>query len=182
VEGGHHGLEFGSRSGGTVENTEIARYAYAGILVRDGASPSVQRCSLHHGNFGVEVSDRGKGIFSDCDLSENARGFFITRSGSPLVRRCAVHGCQFGVGVSEKGKGVFEECRIAGNLYAGVSARGGAHPRLLRCLVTGNRDVGIWVYGKAAVTVEGCDLSGNARGPFTVEAGSRVTKKDTREG
>jgi parallel beta-helix repeat protein len=182
VEGGHYGIEFGSRSGGTVEGTELTRYAYAGILVRDGADPAVQKCTVHHGNFGIEVSDRGRGVFSDCDIAGNARGFFITRSGNPLVRRCAIHDGQFGIGASEKGKGSFEECRITGNLYAGVSSRGGAHPRLLRCQVTGNRDVGIWVYEKAGATVEGCDLSGNNRGPFTIEAGSRVTKKDTREG
>lgn len=182
IEGGHYGVEFGSRSGGSLEGTEITRYAYAGILVRDGANPAVLKCTVHHGNFGIEVSDRGKGVFSDCDIAGNARGFFITRSGNPLVKRCAIHDGQFGVGASEKGKGSFEECRITGNLYAGVSARGGAHPRLMKCQVTGNRDVGIWVYEKAMATVEGCDLSGNTRGPFTIEAGSRVTKKDTREG
>jgi hypothetical protein len=99
-----------------------------------------------------------------------------------VLFRSTIHDGQFGVGASEKGKGVFEECRITGNLYAGVSARGGAHPRLTRCQITGNRDVGVWVYEKAMATVEGCDLTGNARGPFTIEAGSRVTKKDTREG
>jgi parallel beta-helix repeat protein len=97
------------------------------------------------------------------------------------VKRCAIRDGQFGVGASEKGKGTFEECRITGNLYAGVSSRRGSHPRLVRCQVTGNRDVGVWVYEKAMATVEGCDLSGNTRGPFTIEAGSRVTKKDTRE-
>jgi hypothetical protein len=182
VEGGHYGIEFGSRSRGNLESSEITRYAYAGILVREGADPAVKKCTIHQGNFGIEVSDRGKGVFEDCDIAGNARGLFITRSGNPLVRRCTIHDGQFGVGASEKGKGVFEECRITGNLYAGVSARGGAHPRLTRCQVTGNRDVGVWVYQKAMATVEGCDLSGNARGPFTIEGGSRVTKKDTREG
>ncbi|HVN66493.1 MAG TPA: right-handed parallel beta-helix repeat-containing protein [Methanomicrobiales archaeon] len=182
VEGGSYGIEFGSRSGGLVEGTEITKYAYAGILVRDGADPGVQRCTIHHGNFGIEVSDRGKGVISDCDVSGNARGFFITRSGNPVVKRCTIHDGQFGVGASEKGKGRFEECRITGNLYAGISSRGGAHPHFLRCQVTGNRDVGVWVYEKAMATVEGCDLTGNARGPFTIEAGSKVTKKDNREG
>ncbi len=182
IDGGHYGTEFGPRSGGAVEDAEITRYAYAGILVRDGADPSVRKCSLHHGNFGIEVSDRGKGVFEDCEIAGNARGIFITRSGNPLVRRCTIRDGQFGVGASEKGKGVFEECRIAGNLYAGVSSRAGAHPRLSRCQVTGNRDVGLWVYQKAMATVEGCDLSGNARGAFNIEAGSRVTRKDNREG
>jgi F-box protein 11 len=181
IDGGHHGIEFGARSGGSVENSEITRYAYAGILVRDGADPAVQRCNIHDGNFGIEVSDRGKGILEGCDIAGNARGLFITRSGNPLVKRCAIRDGQFGVGASEKGKGTFEECRITGNLYAGVSSRRGSHPRLVRCQVTGNRDVGVWVYEKAMATVEGCDLSGNTRGPFTIEAGSRVTKKDTRE-
>jgi hypothetical protein len=182
LEGGSYGIEFGSRSGGTVEGSEITKYAYAGVLIRDGADPGVQGCSVHHGNFGIEVSDRGKGVITDCDIAGNARGFFITRSGNPVVQRCIIHDGQFGVGASEKGKGSFEECRITGNLYAGVSSRGGAHPRLLRCQVTGNRDVGVWVYEKAMATVEGCDLTGNTRGPFTVEAGSRLTRKDTREG
>jgi nitrous oxidase accessory protein NosD len=182
IEGGSYGIEFGSRSGGIVEGSEITKYAYAGVLIRDGADPGVQGCSVHHGNFGIEVSDRGKGVITDCDIAGNARGFFITRSGNPVVQRCIIHDGQFGVGASEKGKGSFEECRITGNLYAGVSSRGGAHPRLLRCQVTGNRDVGVWVYEKAMATVEGCDLTGNTRGPFTVEAGSRLTRKDTREG
>jgi nitrous oxidase accessory protein NosD len=182
IDGGQYGIEFNSRSAGSLDRTEITRYAYAGILVRDRADPAVQRCSVHHGNFGIEVSDRGKGVFEDCDIAGNARGLFITRSGNPLVKRCTIHDGQFGVGASEKGKGVFEECRITANLYAGVSSRGGAHPRLIRCRVTGNRDVGVWVYEKAMATVEGCDLSGNTRGPFTIEAGSRVTKKDNREG
>jgi F-box protein 11 len=182
IDGGHYGIEFGLRSGGDVEGSEISRYAYAGILVRDGADPAVKKCSIHQGNFGIEVSDRGKGVFEDCDIGGNARGLFITRSGNPFVKRCMIHDGQFGIGASEKGKGVFEECRITGNLYAGVSSREGAHPRFARCQITGNRDVGVWVYQKAMATLEGCDLSGNARGPFTVEAGSRVTKKDNREG
>jgi F-box protein 11 len=182
IEGGSYGIEYGSRAGGLLQGTEVTRYAYAGILVREAADPAVQKCAIHHGNFGIEVSDRGKGVFEDCDIAGNSRGLFITRSGNPLVKRCTIHDGQFGVGASEKGKGVFEECRITGNLYAGVSARSGAHPRLARCQVTGNRDVGVWVYEKAMATVEGCDLTGNARGPFTIEAGSRVTKKDTREG
>lgn len=182
IEGGHYGIEFGARSGGTLEGSDITRYAYAGVLVHDGAGPAVQKCTIHHGNFGIEVSDRGKGSLEDCDIAGNARGLFITRSGNPVVRRCTIRDGQFGVGASEKGKGVFEECRVTGNQYAGVSSRRGAHPRLVRCQVTGNRDVGVWVYEKAMATVEGCDLSGNARGPFTIEAGSKVTKKDTREG
>ncbi|MDD1665781.1 MAG: right-handed parallel beta-helix repeat-containing protein [Methanomicrobiales archaeon] len=182
IDGGYYGIEFGSRAEGSLQGSEVTRYAYAGILVREGADPAVQKCTIHHGNFGIEVSDRGKGVFEDCDIAGNGRGLFITRSGNPLVRRCIIHDGQFGVGASEKGKGVFEECRITGNLYAGVSARGGAHPRLTRCQITGNRDVGVWVYEKAVATVEGCDLTGNSRGPFTIEAGSRVTKKDTREG
>jgi nitrous oxidase accessory protein NosD len=180
VRGGSYGIEFHSRSGGSVEGTEVTHTAYAGILVRDGADPAVQGCRVHHASFGVEVSDRGKGTFGDCDLAENARGFFIARSGNPLVRRCTIRDGQFGVGVTEKGKGAFEDCRITGNVYTGVSSRGGSHPRLLRCQVTGNRDVGIWIYEKSMATAEGCDLSGNARGPFTVEAGSRFTRKDTR--
>jgi F-box protein 11 len=182
IDGGYYGIEFDSRAEGILQGTEVTRYAYAGILVREGANPALQKCAIHHGNFGIEVSDRGKGVFEDCDIAGNARGLFITRSGNPLVRRCTIHDGQFGVGASDRGKGVFEECRITGNLYAGVSARGGAHPRLTRCQITGNRDVGVWVYEKAMATVEGCDLTGNARGPFTIEAGSRVTKKDTREG
>jgi len=181
IEGGHYGIAFGPRTRGTVEGTEVTKYVYAGILVRDGADPAARKCTVHHGNFGIEVSDRGKGDFAECDVAGNARGFFITRSGNPLVRRCAIHDGQFGVGASEKGKGVFEDCRITGNLYAGVSSRGGAHPRLVRCQVTGNRDVGVWVYEKSQATVEGCDLSGNSRGPFTIEAGSKVSKKDIRE-
>ena len=180
VRGGSYGIEFSSRSGGSVEDSEVSHAAYAGILVRDGSDPAVQGCRVHHANFGVEVSDRGKGTFADCDLAENARGFFITRAGNPLVRRCTIHDGQFGVGVTEKGRGFFEDSRITGNVYAGVSSRGGSHPRLLRCQVTGNRDVGIWIYEKSMATAEGCDLSGNARGPFTVESGSRFTRKDTR--
>jgi hypothetical protein len=37
------------------------------------------------------------------------------------------------------------------------------------------------VYEKSQATIEGCDLTGNTRGPFTIEPGSRVAKKDTRE-
>ena len=54
-----------------------------GSLSGKGADPAVKKCSIHQGNFGIEVSDRGKGSFEDCDIAGNARGLFITRFRKP---------------------------------------------------------------------------------------------------
>jgi hypothetical protein len=60
-----------------------------------------------------------------------------------------------------------------------VSAKGNAI--LTKCQVTRNQREAIWVFADGAATVEDCDLTGNVRFSWDVQAGARVERARNRE-
>ena len=47
--------------------------------------------------------------------------------------------------------------------------------------INGNGYEGVWVYEEGLGTIEDCDLTGNARGPWDVKPDCRVVRRNNRE-
>ncbi|MDD1654970.1 MAG: right-handed parallel beta-helix repeat-containing protein [Methanomicrobiales archaeon] len=175
------GIGVSARGKGTIEGCTITASRHAAISVADLSDPQVTRCRIQNGNFGIEVIDRGRGRVTETEIEGMAAGVFISGGGNPVLTGCTIRDGRFGVSVAGKGRGLLEDCRITGNQYSGVTVKEKGNPVLRRCIVTGNRDVGLWAYRNGAATVEQCDLTGNGKGPFSLEAGSRVKRDGNRE-
>ena len=50
-----------------VQTTRILREAVSNIIKHSGASHVKVRCAIHHGNFGINIQDNGKGIPMELD-------------------------------------------------------------------------------------------------------------------
>lgn len=178
--GAHTCVEFAERASGTLERCHLSGAAYACISVQRGANPTISSCTVEKGHIGIEVSEKGKGVFEDCSVRETGEGIRIADAGDPVIRRCTVQECLFGIRITQKGRGKIERSTIARNRYSGVSIKEQGSPVIRRCSIVENGDAGIWVHRGGRGTLEENDLQGNSKGGLHVESGSKVKTRANR--
>src|SRR5439155_697120 len=83
------GIVFWDKGRGTVEECEIIGNRVAGVLIRTGGNPVIQRSRIRDGEmFGVMVDDHGSGTVVDCDISGNGvAGVQFLGAGSATIRQ-----------------------------------------------------------------------------------------------
>jgi len=173
-------------SGGTwlLEDCDIVSDSLACLVVRGAsADPIVRRCQIHDGNgSGVFVHGNGRGKFENCDIFGNAgSGVAICNFGDPVFRHCQIHHGKEGVAVYRLGHGTIADCSIYENTESGVAIWNGGEPTIRRCQIAHNGHVGVWVYDGGAGHIEGCNLTGNTRGPWEIAAGCSVQRSNNKE-
>jgi hypothetical protein len=76
--------------------------------------------------------------------------------------------------VYRDGRGALEGCLVYSNARAGVEIRQHSRLHLRHDRIHDNGCEGLHIHGESLARVEHCDLSGNAGGASTVEAGSQL--------
>ena len=206
-DGRDSGVYFFDRSGGSVEDCEVANCANVGVAVTGHASASVRRSKIHGGSdAGLVVWGDGSAVLEACDIYGNRRaGLGVSERGRAIARSCRIHdGNNTGVFVHDLGEAGLEDCDIFGHReaevavedggrlaalrcqihdgrYSGVFVRGGGQALIRECVVTGNDGYGVKVAGGGAARVEGNDLTGNRLGAWDADEGAHIEGAGNRE-
>lgn len=167
---------------GTFEDCDIAGSGQAGVTLSDRADPVMTRCRIRDGRGrGLVVGASSLGVFEACEIVNHpAEGVLLFDGANPELRRCRIaDGGKDGVVVRGDSYGLFEDTEIFNNHDAGVAIFAGTDPILRRCRISHNF-VAVKAQARAKGTVEHCDLRGNHRSVFDIDARSQVKQNDNQ--
>lgn len=155
----------------SLEGCEISGHGGHGMSIH-GAKPSLRDCTLHDNQGEGLHYEAGGGAAEDCELYANAAsGAGINRQSDPVLRRVKVHdNRQNGISVSEDGQGALEACDIYKNAYWGVAVSDST-ATLLRIRVHHSPNA-IVFKTRSRGTMDGCVLSENGAYGILVIEGS----------
>jgi parallel beta-helix repeat protein len=159
-----------------IEDCDISSGALSCVAIHGPtADPLIRRCTIRHGReSGVLVDGIGQCTLEECDISGNAVGVAIRRYACPTIRRCRVHGSSsYGIHTEDYAEGVVEACEIRDNGQAGVYIDRGSMLSLIGCTISRNERA-VAVASDGGGTVQGCDLSGNTLGAWSVMHGAEA--------
>lgn len=134
----------------------------AGIEVRDGARPTVRRCSVDNpGGVGISVLDGAAGLFEDCEVVAAGQSGVTVRGGAaPRLERCRVHHTR-GAGLSLTGEGSTLEavgCEVYEIQGTGVQLTSRATGLLTDCRVHRTSADGVTLDTDAVLSLTDCDI------------------------
>jgi parallel beta-helix repeat protein len=112
---GPAGVSIGSRSAARLEGCVIQWTGGSGLVVGRDAEPRVRGSTFSSaGQHGLLVSDGGRGLFVDCDLSATtASAIHVGRGAAPVLHNCLLQDTGEDPLIGEGARPVFEKCRRA---------------------------------------------------------------------
>jgi parallel beta-helix repeat protein len=137
------------------------------------AYPVLRRCTIRHGKeSGILLYGDSQCIVEDCEISGNAVGIAIRRYACPTIQRCRIHdSVSHGIHSEQYAEGSVEDSEIVDNGHAGVCIDYGSMLAVRRCRVNGNARA-VTVASNGGGAIEGCDLSGNTFGAWSIMPGA----------
>jgi hypothetical protein len=181
VSGGRHRMEDCA-----LTSLNEDRNHEASLLIGPAAHLLLRRCQVHGTvkGCGVVVRPNAHAELEGSEVYDNGyQGVWVDGSGQVLLRKCRVHDNKLnGVLLDDGRDGIatLDDCELAGNGYSGASASQGA-VKLRNCRVNHNVYFAVGVEETASATVEGCDLTGNARGAWYIEPNCKVERRNNKE-
>ncbi|MFE1782795.1 right-handed parallel beta-helix repeat-containing protein [Streptomyces sp. NPDC059506] len=141
---------------------KVSTRSAVGIEVRDGARPTVRRCSVDNpAGLGISVLDESGGLFDECEVTAAGQTGVSVRGGaSPRLERCRVHHSG-GTGLSITGEGTAVEaigCEVFETKGAGVQVSSRATGHLTDCTVHRTSGDGITLDTDAVLALTSCDI------------------------
>ncbi|HJQ67745.1 MAG TPA: right-handed parallel beta-helix repeat-containing protein [Blastocatellia bacterium] len=177
-DGGVYGVWVWDDAAGIIEECEISNCAGAGLVISGDTMEEARQMAA---DILADISD-GRNIIDPSSI--NNRGDASAKAdtgGMPHVRRCSISGGQdHGVWVHYKGRALIEHCRVYENSGAGVWVDQGSEAAVRHSNINRNDWEAMRVTGASMATVEDCDLSGNANGPWAVERGCQVRESGNK--
>lgn len=133
-----------------------------GIEVRDGARPTVRRCTVDNpAGLGISVLDSAGGLFEECEVVAAGQSGFAVRGGAaPRLERCRIHHAT-GAGLSLTGEGTAAEavgCEVYEIKGTGVQVAGRAAGHLTDCQVHRTTGDGVTLDTDSVLTLSDCDI------------------------
>jgi hypothetical protein len=130
--------------------------------VRDGARPTVRRCSVDNpAGLGISVLDSSGGLFEDCEVvAAGQTGVSVRGGASPRLEGCTIRNTT-GAGLSLTGEGTLAEairCEVYEVKGTGVQVASRASAHLTDCQVHRTTGDGITLDTDAVLTMSDCDI------------------------
>jgi len=163
------GLHLGGDSAAVVEDTQVIDIAGHGVVVRNGAHPTLRRVSIAQtAKHGIWVSDSAAGVYENCGIAKSGvAAVAISGTARPMLRNCRIadSGAE-GVIITdnagtrdddlEDGAAglVLHACRIERTAKAAVYVSGKASASLVDCQISDVYDTGVLTGGSARVRLE----------------------------
>ncbi|GGO96220.1 right-handed parallel beta-helix repeat-containing protein [Wenjunlia tyrosinilytica] len=140
-----------------LSDVRVVTHSAVGIEVRNGARPTVRRCTVENpAGLGVSVLDRSGGLFEECEVVRAGQTGFSVRAGaSPRLERCRIHHAS-GAGLAVSGEETTAEaagCEIYEITGTGVQVTARATGRLADCEVHRTSADGITLDTDAVLTM-----------------------------
>jgi parallel beta-helix repeat protein len=170
---------------GVFENCEVFANKLSGVAIKKSANPTLRDCKVHSSKEGdgVLIYEQGMGLIENCDIYANyLSGVGIRQGSNPTIRGCKLHDNKEGDGVlgSDHGIGLVENCDIYSNKLTGVEIRESANPTVRNCKVYKNGYTAVRVHKLGMGTIVDCDLRGNTKESFDIEAGCKVVQRNNK--
>ncbi|AEW93155.1 AAA ATPase central domain protein [Streptantibioticus cattleyicolor NRRL 8057 = DSM 46488] len=133
-----------------------------GIEVRDGARPTVRRCTVDNpAGLGISVLGTAGGLFEECEVVAAGQSAFAVRGASaPRLERCRLHHAS-GAGLSLTGDGTAVEavgCEVYEVKGTGVQLAQRAAGSLTDCQVHRTTGDGVTLDTDSVLTLSDCDI------------------------
>ncbi|PWI41747.1 right-handed parallel beta-helix repeat-containing protein [Streptomyces sp. ICBB 8177] len=133
-----------------------------GIEVRDGARPTVRRCTVDNpAGLGVSVLDGSGGLFEECEVVSAGQSGFAARGGAaPRLERCRIHHAGR-AGLELTGEGTAAEaigCEVYEINGTGVRVASRAAGQLTDCRVHRTTGDGVTLDTDAVLSLADCDI------------------------
>lgn len=133
-----------------------------GLEVRDGARPTVRRCTVDNpAGLGISVLDGAGGLFEECEVVAAGQTGIAVRGGAgPRLERCRVHHTS-GAGISVTGENTSLEavgCEVFEIRGTGVQVSGRATGHFTDCQVHRTTGDGVTLDTDAVLALADCDI------------------------
>ena len=134
----------------------------SGIEVRDGARPTVRRCTVDNpAGIGISVTGGAGGVYEECEVVSAGQSGISVRDGAhPRLERCRVHHAT-GAGLSLHGEDSAAEavgCEIYEIKGSGVQVVSRATGHFTDCQVHRTSADGVTLDTDAVLTLADCDI------------------------
>ena len=137
-------------------------HSAVGLEVRDGARPTVRRCTVDNpAGLGISVLDGAGGLFEECEVVAAGQSGVSVRGGAgPRLERCRVHHSS-GAGVSVTGEGTSLEavgCEVFEVRGTGVQVSARATGSFTDCRVHRTTGDGVALDTDAVLALADCEI------------------------
>jgi F-box protein 11 len=160
----------------------------------EGSNPEFSHCRIRNsqgegvwgpegfyesGGAGVKVVEKGRGVFTDCEIYETVmQAVIVETGGNPTFSNCKIHDSEsHGVWVTEEGFGEFVDCEIYDFEWSGVYLESGSNPIFTNCVIRDGHH-GVEVLSKSEGVFTGCVIQANDSRGVGVEDESNPTFVD----
>lgn len=176
-DGGNYGIWVWDDAVALIEECEISGCAGPGLVISGDTLAEARQMAAH---ILADISG-DQGVIGRAPAVSRIASANTVANRLPLVRRCDLFGNgDNGIWVHYKGRALIEHCRVFENDASGVCIDQTSEASVRHSIIRRNGWEAIRVTGSSLATVEDCDLSGNARGPWAVEPGSQLRKSGNK--
>jgi nitrous oxidase accessory protein NosD len=115
IGAGSAGIFIDCHSGAQLDGCRIERTGSCGLVVWADAEPQVRSTTITGtGKNGLLVSDGGRGLFENCDLSVTMfPAIHVGGDAAPVFRHCLIHDTSQDLSMSDGARPVIEDCHAA---------------------------------------------------------------------
>ncbi|GAA1968543.1 right-handed parallel beta-helix repeat-containing protein [Amycolatopsis minnesotensis] len=142
-----HGIRV-SGAAASIENCDLTGTGRDAIAADAHATVSIVDCVVHDVHtVGIGVAEQSTGTISGTTVTGAEDGIVVASGGSPTVTGCAIAGCRdAGVIVRDRGLGRFTGCSITGTGNVGFFVTGNGAPTVENLRI-GDGNVGLALFG-----------------------------------
>ena len=170
---GQAGVYIADDGRGTFQRNTVAECAYAGVLLKHGASAiftdNIIRGGLETGLFCHDSN----GLFERNVITENVGcGIVVKGNSAPTIRKnCISENKQAGIFCCDGSRPTVLENEIRGNGKAGVLIKSESNPKITGNTIKSSRETGIYVFENGAGTIEDNEICSNCNAGILVTTG-----------
>ena len=162
-----------------IEDSNIGDVGAVGVLVDQGAAPTVTRVSVTRtGGHGIRITGSARGSFEHCAVTHTgAAAIAVDDSARPLLRTCRI-GDSAAAGIVITGDAGVDAAPSSED--TGESSTGGSFGVTLRgCEVARTVEDGIHVTGSAVASLTDCQVSDAGAAGIVASGAGRLRLRDT---
>ncbi|QWF80660.1 right-handed parallel beta-helix repeat-containing protein [Amycolatopsis sp. CA-230715] len=179
----HAGRVVCQGASGTITDSSFTDAADNAIAVIEGGSARISGCTIANASLhGIRVSGASASV-ENCDLTGTGRDAIAADAHATVsIVDCTVHDVHtVGIGVAEQSTGTISGTTVTG-AEDGIVVTSGGSPTVTGCALADCRDAGVIVRDRGLGRFTGCSITGSGNVGFFVTGNGAPTVEDLRIG